>query len=150
MALAGVRVAVKDFTAIARESPAWESPSTGEPFGFDSDVVERLRAAGAVVIGTTRTPQCCLFAMTDDAGAIVANPWAPGYSAGGSSGGSAAAVAAGFVPLAHRTDAFGSIRMPAAMCGLVGISPGTGTVPAGDAWQYSGMYRQWPHGDDGF
>jgi amidase len=79
--------------------------------------------------------------MTDDADAIVANPWVPSYSAGGSSGGSAAAVAAGFVPLAHGTDAFGSIRMPAAMCGLVGISPGTGTVAAADAWQYSGLYR---------
>ena len=144
LALAGVPIAVKEVAAIAGEYPAGESPSTAEPFGFDSDVVERLRAAGAAVIGTTRTPQCCLFPMTDDADAIVANPWAPGYSAGGSSGGSAAAIAAGFVPLAHGTDAFGSIRMPAAMCGLVGISPGTGTVPAGDAWQYSGMYRHGP------
>jgi amidase len=82
--------------------------------------------------------------MTDDADAIVANPWAPRYSAGGSSGGSAAAVAAGFVPLAHGTDAFGSIRIPAAMCGLVGISPGTGTVAADDAWQWSGMLRHGP------
>ena len=144
LALAGVPVAVKEVTDVAGEYPPWESPSTAQPFAFDSDVVERLRAAGAVVIGTTRTPQCCLFAMTDDADAIVANPWAPGYSAGGSSGGSAAAVAAGFVPLAHGTDAFGSIRMPAAMCGLVGISPGTGTVAAADAWQYSGLYRHGP------
>jgi amidase len=131
LALAGVPVAVKEVAAIAGEYPAWESPSTAQPFAVDSDVVARLRAAGAVVIGTTRTPQYCLFPMTDDADAIVANPWAPGYSAGGSSGGSAAAVAAGFVPVAHGTDAFGSIRIPAAMCGLVGISPGTGTVAAG-------------------
>jgi amidase len=58
--------------------------------------------------------------------------------------GSAAAVAAGFVPVAHGTDAFGSIRMPAAMCGLVGISPRTGTVAAEDAWQWSGVYRHGP------
>src|ERR1700761_6346602 len=83
--LAGVPVAVKEVAAVAGEYPAWESPSTAEPFAVDSDIVERLRAAGAVIIGTTRTPQCCLFAMTDDADAIVTNPWAPGYSAGGSS-----------------------------------------------------------------
>ena len=144
LALAGVPIAVKEGTAIAGEYPAWESPSTAQPFAADSDVVERLRAAGAVVIGTTRTPQCFQFPMTDDADAIVANPWAPRYSAGGSSGGSAAAVATGFVPVAHGTDAFGSIRIPAAMCGLVGISPGTGTVAAGDAWQWSGMLRHGP------
>ena len=74
LALAGVPVAVKEVAAIAGEYPAWESPSTAQPFAFDSDVVERLRAAGAVVIGTTRTPQYCLFPMTDDADAIVANP----------------------------------------------------------------------------
>ena len=56
LALAGVPVAVKEVAAIAGEYPAWESLSTAEPFGFDSDVVERLRAAGAVVIGTTRDP----------------------------------------------------------------------------------------------
>jgi len=144
LALAGVPVAVKEVAAIAGEYPPWESPSTTKPFAVDSDIVERLRAAGAVLIGTTRTPQNCQFPMTDDADAIVANPWAPRYSAGGSSGGSAAAVAAGFVPLAHGTDAFGSIRIPAAMCGLVGISPGTGTVAADDAWQWSGMLRHGP------
>src|ERR1700753_2761998 len=112
LALAGVPIAVKEVAAIAGEYPAWESPSTAKPFAVDSDVVERLRAAGAVLIGTTRTPQICQFPMTDDADAIVANPWVPRYSAGGSSGGSAAAGAAGFVPVAHGTDAFGSLRSP--------------------------------------
>ena len=83
LALAGVPIAVKEVAAIAGEYPAWESPSTAKPFAVDSDVVERLRAAGAVLIGTTRTPQNCQFPMTDDADAIVANPWAPRYSAGG-------------------------------------------------------------------
>ena len=77
LALAGVPIAVKEVAAIAGEYPAGESPSTAEPFAVDSDVVERLRAAGAVLIGTTRTPQNCQFPMTDDADAIVANPWAP-------------------------------------------------------------------------
>jgi amidase len=144
LALAGVPVAVKEVTAVTGEYPAWESPTATMPFTSDSDIVERLRAAGAVIIGTTRTPQCCLFPMTDDAETIVTNPWSPGRTAGGSSGGSAAAVAAGFVPLAHGTDAFGSIRTPAAMCGLVGICPGIGTVAAEDAWQWSGLYCHGP------
>jgi Asp-tRNA(Asn)/Glu-tRNA(Gln) amidotransferase A subunit family amidase len=79
-------------------------------------------------------------AMTDTAEAIVRNPWAPTLTAGGSSGGSAAAVAAGVVPLAHGTGAFGAARSPAAVCGLVGITPGAGTVPASDAGQWSGLY----------
>src|ERR1700743_1330249 len=83
LALAGVPIAVKEVAAITGEYPAWESPSTAEPFAVDSDVVERLRAAGAVLIGTTRTPQNCQFPMTDDADAIGAKPWAPSYSAGG-------------------------------------------------------------------
>jgi amidase len=82
--------------------------------------------------------------MTDMSEAIVRNPWAPAYNAGGSSGGSAAAVAAGFVPLAHGTDAFGSVRSPAAICGLVGISPGTGTVNAYDSVNWSGLYTHGP------
>ena len=70
LALAGVPVAVKEDVAVAGECPAWESPSATKPFAVDSGIVERLRLAGAVVIGTTRAPQCCLYPMTDDAG-----PW---------------------------------------------------------------------------
>lgn len=82
--------------------------------------------------------------MTDTDEAVVRNPWAPAYTAGGSSRGSAAAVAAGLVPLAHGTDAFGSVRSPAAICGLVGITPGTGTVRAVDSSDWSGMYTHGP------
>src|ERR1700743_1020530 len=105
LALAGVPIAVKEVAAIAGESPAWESPSTAKPFAVDSDVVDGLRAAGVVLIGTTRSPQICQFPMTDARDAIVATPWVPRDPAGGSSHGSAAAVAAGFVPVAHGTDA---------------------------------------------
>jgi amidase len=145
LALAGVPIAVKEVTAVAGEYPAWGSRTASQhPFGCDSDIVERLRAAGAVIVGLTRTPQLCLWPTTDTSDAIVANPWAPAYSAGGSSGGSAAAVAAGLVPLAHGTDALGSVRSPAAICGLVGITPGTGTVRASDSAQWSGMYTHGP------
>jgi amidase len=115
VALAGVPVAVKEVAAVTGEHPAWQSPAATKPFDGVAVRSKRLRGAGAVIIGTTRTPQCCLFPMTHDANAIVTNPWSPGFTAGGSSGGSAAAVAAGLVPLAHGTDAFGSIRTPAAM-----------------------------------
>src|ERR1700754_2681924 len=106
LGLAGVPVAVKEVAAIAGEYPAWESPSTAQPFAFDSDVVERLSAARAAVIGTTRPPQSCLFPMTKDAAATAASPWVPSSSAGASAAGSAAAVGSGFVLLAHGTDAF--------------------------------------------
>jgi amidase len=139
--LAGVPIAVKDVTAVAGEHPVWGSGRvSAPPYRRDSDITARLRAAGAVIIGMTRTPEMCLWPMTDTAEAIVRNPWAHAFTAGGSSGGSAAAVAAGLVPLAHGTDAFGSVRSPAAICGLVGIAPGTGTVPASDARRWSGLY----------
>jgi amidase len=93
-----------------------------------------------VIVGLTRVPELCLWPMTDTPAAVVRNPWVPAYTAGGSSGGSAAAVAAGLVPLAHGTDALGSVRTPAAICGLVGIKPGTGIVSASDAADWSGMY----------
>lgn len=142
--LAGVPIAVKEVTAVAGERPAWGHADSPDPHPADSDVVGRLRRAGAVIVGTTRAPQLCLWPMTDDETAIVANPWNPEYSAGGSSGGSAAAVAAGLVPIAHGTDAFGSVRSPAAICGLVGISPGPGTVAASDSWHWSGHYTHGP------
>jgi amidase len=96
----------------------------------DHEVVRRLRGAGAVIIGTTRMPELGLWGTTDDPAAITRNPWRLDRTAGGSSGGSAAAVAAGLVPLAHGNDGLGSIRIPAACCGLLGFKPGRGVIPA--------------------
>ncbi|SFP38448.1 amidase [Amycolatopsis arida] len=135
--LAGVPVAVKDVAEITGEYAAWGSRACArEPAAADHDVVRRLRAAGAVLVGITRVPELCVWPMSDDPDAAARNPWEPGYTAGGSSGGSAAAVAAGMVPVAHGTDGLGSVRLPAAMCGLVGIKPGAGVVhdPNGDGW----------------
>jgi len=145
LALAGVPTAVKDVTAVAGEYVGWGSDAASRhSLDRDSDIVGRLRRAGAVIIGLTRAPELCLWPMTDTAEAIVHNPWAPAFTAGGSSGGSAAAVAAGLVPLGHGSDALGSLRSPAAICGLVGITPGVGIVPASDSSDWSGMYTHGP------
>ncbi len=98
----------------------------------DSDLATRFRAAGFRPFGATTVPEFGLSLSSEPAvGPICRNPFNPSLSAGGSSGGSAAAVAAGVVPLAHATDAGGSIRVPAACCGLVGLKPSRGAVPAG-------------------
>lgn len=136
--LAGVPVAIKDNIAVAGEPMRIGSRATDPaPQPADHEVVQRLRAAGAVVVGLTRLPELAVFGTTDSAYGITRNPWRPDRTPGGSSGGSAAAVAAGLVPLAHANDGMGSIRIPAACCGLVGIKPGRGVVPAGlgtDDW----------------
>ncbi|PRX49920.1 amidase [Prauserella shujinwangii] len=135
--LAGVPVAVKDVVEVEGERVAWGSRgSDPRPATADHDVVRRLRAAGAVIVGITHVPELCVWPMTDVPGVVTRNPRQPSYVAGGSSGGSAAAVAAGLVPLAHGTDGLGSVRLPAAMCGLVGIKPGRGVVtdPAERHW----------------
>ena len=91
---------------------------------------ERLENAGAVLLGKTNTPEFGLITVTDnDLGGSAGNPWDVGCIAGGSSGGAAAAVAAGLGPLAHGSDGGGSIRVPAAFCGIVGIKPTQGRVP---------------------
>jgi amidase len=82
------------------------------------------------VIGMTRVPELCVFGTTDSTFGITRNPWDLDRTPGGSSGGSAAAVASGTVPIAHGNDGMGSIRIPAACCGLVGIKPGHGVVPS--------------------
>ncbi len=93
----------------------------------NSYLVDKLLAAGLVILGRTNTPELGLLPTTEPAAwGATRNPWNPAYSPGGSSGGSAAAVAAGMVAAAHASDGGGSIRIPASMCGLVGLKPTRG------------------------
>jgi Asp-tRNA(Asn)/Glu-tRNA(Gln) amidotransferase A subunit family amidase len=132
--LHGVPVAVKDLIDVAGAVTAAGSPKlAGNVAGRDAEVVTRLRAAGAVVVGKTRTHEFAYGVVTPG----TANPWDPGRIAGGSSGGSAAAVAAGLVPGAVGSDTAGSIRIPAACCGVVGLKPTWGRVPATGVWPLS-------------
>ncbi|MEU3788384.1 amidase family protein [Streptomyces fructofermentans] len=129
--LAGVPVAVKDNLAVRGESTRNGSAATPDtPADEDHVTVARLRAAGAVVVGLTNVPELCVFGTTEGVHGTARNPWDPTRTAGGSSGGSAAAVAAGMVPIALGNDGMGSLRIPAANCGLIGLKPGFGTVPA--------------------
>ncbi|HKA03151.1 MAG TPA: amidase family protein, partial [Acidimicrobiales bacterium] len=106
----------------------------------DSELARRFRAGGLVPLGRTNTPELAVMGTTEpDAYGSTRNPWALDRSPGGSSGGSAAAVAAGMVPAAHANDIAGSIRIPAAHCGLVGLKPTAGrTAPPGP----SGMFTE--------
>ncbi|WP_369231109.1 amidase [Streptomyces sp. R21] len=130
--LAGVPVAIKDNVAVRGESNRVGSAATPDtPADADHATVARLRAAGAVVVGLTNVPELCVFGTTEGVHGTSRNPWDTTRTAGGSSGGSAAAVAAGMVPIALGNDGMGSLRIPAANCGLVTIKPGFGVVPAG-------------------
>lgn len=136
--LAGVPVAVKDNLPVAGEPMRVGSAALPDsPQAEDHPVVARLRAAGAVVVGLTNLPELSIYPMTDSAFGIARNPWDRRRTPGGSSGGSAAAVASAMVPVAQGNDGLGSIRIPAAVCGLLGVKPGSGVVPAqigADSW----------------
>jgi aspartyl-tRNA(Asn)/glutamyl-tRNA(Gln) amidotransferase subunit A len=132
--LAGIPIGVKDLEDAAgyptsHGSPLWAHEPPAE---HDSVLVARLRAAGCVVVGKTNTPDLGWTAKTENAlfGA-TRNPWNLDHTPGGSSGGTAAALAAGMVPLATGSDGGGSIRIPAACCGLSGYKPSLGRVPSG-------------------
>lgn len=137
---------------VPKSAPLWGLPSgdkdlwmrAGVPTGFGSrsmagyvpdtsdEIVETLDEAGAVSLGKTNAPEFGLPAYTESLAAPPArNPWNPELGAGGSSGGAAVAVASGMLPFAPGSDGGGSVRIPAAACGLVGLKPTRGLVPAG-------------------
>ena len=133
--LLGLPVAIKDDQDVAGETT--EKGSIGaRPAAADSEIVRRLRAAGAVLVGKTNVPELMTMNFTESVWhGATRNPWNLDRTPGGSSGGSAAAVAAGLVAAATASDGAGSIRIPAACCGLVGLKPQRGRVPtAPPAW----------------
>ncbi len=128
--LLGVPVAVKDEIDIAGEVTSYGTGAMVSKAPVDAEVVRRLRAAGAIVVGKTTMPEFGLWPFTESVTwGVTRNPWDPERTPGGSSGGSAAAVAAGMVPTALAVDGAGSIRIPAACCGLFGLKPGRDRVP---------------------
>jgi amidase len=136
--LLGVPVAVKDEFDVAGEVSTFGTNAYGGPAKADSEIVRRMRAAGAIVIGKTHMPELGAVPWTESpTWGVTRNPWELGHTPGGSSGGSAAAVAAGLVGAALAGDGGGSIRFPAAYCGLFGLKTQHGRVPLAphlDAW----------------
>jgi amidase len=134
-ALAGIPVAVKAGTGAAGLiSDHGSAMFAGHRYERDAFLVRRLREAGLIVVGTTRMPELGILPTTEPRhGGAVRNPWNTDHTPGGSSGGAAAAVAAGLVPIAHGSDGGGSIRIPAACCGLLGLKPSRGRISRGPA-----------------
>jgi Asp-tRNA(Asn)/Glu-tRNA(Gln) amidotransferase A subunit family amidase len=129
--LLGLPLLVKDNTDVAEMRTVNGSHLLEEaaPAERDARVVQRLRAAGAIVVGKTNVPEFSFLGFTDNAVfGPTGNPWGLEWSPGGSSGGSGAALAGGMAPLATATDGGGSVRIPAAFCGLVGLKPTNGLV----------------------
>lgn len=129
----GVPLPIKDLTEVAGEPVRFGSRAAGNYQGrIDTTVVSLLRQAGFLFMGRSNTPEFGSFPVTDNVlYGPCRNPWNLEHTPGGSSGGAAAAVAAGMAPIAHASDGGGSIRIPAACCGLVGLKPSRGRVPKG-------------------
>jgi Asp-tRNA(Asn)/Glu-tRNA(Gln) amidotransferase A subunit family amidase len=138
--LLGVPVSVKDHVWLAG-TPATNGSVALQDFVPDTDAVAvaRLKAAGAVVVGKTNNPEFCYRGYTrNDVWGLTRNPWSLDRTPGGSSGGAGAAVAYGATPVALGTDGGGSIRIPAAFCGVVGHKPTFGLIPTRPG------FRGWP------
>jgi amidase len=134
--LRGVPFLMKDLIGAGRGEPCFQGNRALRDAGFKSPVetyvARRLREAGLISLGRTKTPELGFNVTTEpEAHGPARNPWSLAHSTGGSSGGSAAAVAARIVPLAHGGDGGGSIRIPASACGLVGLKPSRGRVSCG-------------------
>lgn len=130
--LDGVTVAIKDLL-LTRGWPTLRGSLAIDPeqeWAEDAPSVARLRAAGAVLVGKTTTPELGWKGVTDSPrSGATGNPWDPGLTSGGSSGGSAAAVALDMAALSVGTDGGGSVRIPAAFCGVFGLKPTYGRIP---------------------
>jgi Asp-tRNA(Asn)/Glu-tRNA(Gln) amidotransferase A subunit family amidase len=129
--LHGVPVAVKDTTPVAGHRTTLGSYAFEQWVPeHDAYIVTALRRAGAIIVGQTTSPEFAHTLLTDSPlWGVTRNPHDPERTPGGSSGGSAAAVASGCVPLAEGSDMGGSVRIPAAWCGVVGLKPGLGRIP---------------------
>jgi amidase len=136
--LLGVPIAIKDEVDVVGEVNLHGTDAFTEPASADCEMVRRLREAGAIVVGLTLLPEMAICGFTESATyGVTRNPWNLQRSPAGSSGGSAAAVAAGLVPIASAGDGGGSIRLPAASCGLFGLKPSRGRIslaPLQDGW----------------
>jgi amidase len=127
--LLGVPIAIKDEVDVAGEVKTIGTDGFSEPAKADCEMVRRLREAGAIVVGLTLPPEMAICGFTESATyGVTRNPWNPQRTPGGSSGGSGSAVAAGLVPIASAGDGGGSIRIPAASCGLFGLKPSRGRI----------------------
>ncbi|WP_326539528.1 amidase [Pseudorhodoferax sp.] len=147
-ALDGVPASIKDII-LTRGWPTLRGSATiarEQPWEVDAPATARLREAGAVLLGKTATPEFgCKGETNSPASGITRNPWNPAKTPGGSSGGAAAAVAAGMGPLAVGTDGAGSVRIPAAFCGNVGLKPSFGRVPAWPLSPFGTVAHLGPH-----
>jgi amidase len=136
--LLGVPIAVKDNVDVAGEVTAHGTNAYGGAAIDDAHMVKRLREAGAVIVGKTNLPELAIWPFTEsETWGITRNPWDLTRSPGGSSGGAGAAVASGMVGIGHASDGGGSIRIPAACCGLFGLKPQRGRVslmPDAEHW----------------
>jgi len=140
--LDGVPIGVKDLLGVRGQPMRRGSPAYPEDFtpSEDAPIVARLREAGAILLGKTATPDAgCKLDTTSLVHGTTRNPFNAGLTPGGSSGGSAVALALGHVPIAIGTDGGGSIRVPAAFCGLFGLKPSIGRIPApiGPFWPHA-------------
>jgi amidase len=136
--LLGVPIAIKDDVDVAGEVTTYGSAAHGPAREQDAEVVQRLRSAGAVILGKTAVPELMIWPFTETVTfGATRNPWNTDYAPGGSSGGSGAAVAAGLAAMALGSDGMGSIRIPSTWCGLFGVKPQRDRVPLAphdDAW----------------